>query len=106
MSALVRPGEIKALALAGVSEGLKGGQILLWRDRAAVGGREGLDGVLDGRFAGGLEHPADLDRRVVIAHAGNGGCRQGVLVGEGAKQGCYGRLEEGVVARPGVFRVG
>lgn len=94
------------MALTGDSEGLKGSEVSFWRDRGTVGRREGLDGVLDGCFAGGLEHPTDLDGRVVVAHEGDGGCGRGVLAGEWAKQGCYGRLEEGVVAGPGLFRVG
>ena len=79
---------------------------MVGRDRRAVGGGEGLDGVLDGHVAGRLEDPADLDGGVIVAHEGEGLRRRGVLVGSRAEQGGDGDLEEIVVANPCLFRVG
>ena len=72
LSALARPRDVEASTLTGGSQVLKDIEVLAWRDGGAIGGREGLDGILDSHFASWLEHPTDLDGGVIVAHEGEG----------------------------------
>jgi hypothetical protein len=105
LRALAGPSHVEALALTGDRKVLEDVEVLGGRNRGAVESGEGLDGVLDARLASGLEHPADLDRSVIVAHE-RGGKRRGIFAGGWSKQGCDEIPEEVVVVGPCIIRVG
>jgi hypothetical protein len=102
LGAFTRPREIEALAVTGDSEILKNVEVLLWSGGGSVGGREGLDSVLDRRFTGRLEYPADLDWSAVVTHEGD---RRSGFLGRRTEQGNDGGLEEPVIPFPCLSRV-